>query len=78
MKVSSTGEEISHSFTEGLAEHGGGDHAIFKSFIDAIRHERKPMTDLRSGFESAVIAIKIDEAMRSSRVVDIDPAEYEI
>jgi predicted dehydrogenase len=53
--------------------HGGGDNVIWKELFQCMVRHSKPKCGGDEGLESAVVALAIDQAMRTGRVIDMEP-----
>ena len=51
--------------------HGGGDRAMMREFVNAIREKRAPLTDFSAGRECAAISISAEQSIESGQVVEI-------
>ncbi len=51
--------------------HGGGDWGTFRAFLQVLRGETAPLTDVRTSLESHLLAFAAEEARLSHRVVDM-------
>lgn len=75
--IDNTIEEIDASPKDDSG-HGGGDLPITQQFIDAIRSDTEVAADFRAGLISTVVGVAIEKARTEGRIIEIDPAEYEV
>ena len=53
--------------------HGGGDNYIMKELFHTMTTGEEPKCSGNEGLESAVLALAIDQAARTGKVVDLEP-----
>lgn len=58
--------------------HGKGDPQMIRMFVDAIEGRGDPTMRLEEGLAASMLALKAEEAMVTGKVVEIDPAQYEV
>jgi predicted dehydrogenase len=58
--------------------HGKGDPQMIGLFIDAIEGRCDPTMRLEAGLSASILALKAEEAMISGKVLEIDPALYDV
>ena len=64
--------ELSMDFKK-IDGHGGGDEVIMKELFHTMKTGDAPKCSGSEGLESAVLALAIDEAARTGRIVDLEP-----
>ena len=67
--------DISDQVTSG---HSGGDKRFADDFIEAVRIDKEPVANLKDGLVSTVVANAIERARAQTKVIEIDPDEYEV
>ena len=71
-RVLGTDEEKTLSF-KSADGHGGGDNYIMKELFHTMTTNEPPKCSGNEGLESAVLALAIDKAARTGKVVDLEP-----
>jgi predicted dehydrogenase len=74
LKYRRLGDEQETVVTDfGGGGHGGGDNVIWKELFQCMVKHSKPKCGGDEGLESAVVALAIDQAMKSKQVVNMEP-----
>lgn len=58
--------------------HGKGDPQMIGLFIDAIEGRGDPTMRLEAGLAASIMSLKAEEAMLSGKVLEVDPALYDV
>lgn len=76
--LSGTGETVEYSFPPLSGGHGGTDPSMIGRFISAIDNNGEKDSGLSAGLAATLVAEKANESMKSGKVIDISPEEYQI
>jgi predicted dehydrogenase len=58
--------------------HGKGDPQMIRKFIDTIEGHGDPTMRIEEGLAASIMALKAEEAMLTGKVVEVDPALYDV
>ncbi len=76
--MSDTGETIEYKFKQIPGGHGGTDPQMLSRFIKTIEGETPKDSGLYHGLAATLLAEKANQVMESSKIVIINPDEYNI
>ncbi len=76
--MSDTGEKIAYDFPTQSGGHGGTDPSMLDRFIEAIENNGEADSCLSAGLAATLVAEKANESMKTGKVINISPEEYQI